>query len=69
MSDKKQAKKRKKYFYKQAAKKGKWSNALDADMRGFLLTCNKKERETVREAYNLLNEYADKLYGPEDVSC
>ena len=24
-----------------------------------------REREAVQEAYNLLNEYADKLYGPE----
>ena len=34
-------------------------------MKGFLLTCNNREKETVREGYSLLNEYADKLYGPE----
>ena len=65
MSDK--GKKRKKQYYKQAAKRGKWSNALDAGMRGFFITCNNREREAVREAYNLFNEYADKLYGEEQV--
>ena len=35
---------------------------------GFLLTCNNRERETVREGYNLLNEFADKCLGPEKVS-
>lgn len=29
---------------------------------GFLLTCNNREKECVRESYNLLNEYIDKLY-------
>ena len=33
--------------------------ALCPDIRGFLLFCNHKERETIREGYNLLNEYAD----------
>ena len=36
-------------------------------MKGFLITCNNREKEAVKEAYNLLNEYADKLYGPEQV--
>ena len=42
---------------------------LDVGMKGFLITCNNREREAVREAYNLLNEYADQLYGQEQVSC
>ncbi len=61
-------KKRKKWYYKQCAnKKHKRVCDLDAEMRGFLLTCNKHEHDARREAYNLLNEYADKLYGPEQV--
>lgn len=35
-------------------------------MKGFFCTCNFQEKNCVREAYNLLNEYADKLYGPEE---
>ena len=34
-------------------------------MSGFLITCNNREREAVREGYNILNEYADRLYGLE----
>ncbi len=67
MSNKSAAKKRKKHFYREAAKVGKWAHALDSDMTGFLLTCNNREREALREAYNLLNEYADKMCGPEQV--
>ena len=68
MSSKQQSgKKRKKQFYIQTAKRGKWSRRLDANMKGFLITCNNRERDAVREAYNLFNEYADKLYGPEKV--
>lgn len=36
-------------------------------MKGFLVTCNNNEKGAVRDAYNILNEYADKLYGPEKV--
>lgn len=34
-------------------------------MRGVLITCNMDERKCVAEAYSLLGEYADGLYGPE----
>ena len=63
MSD---AKKRKKNYYLQSSKKKKL-NDLDVGMKGFLLTCNNKEKGTVREAYNILNEYADNLYGTVQV--
>ena len=40
---------------------------LEPGLKGFLITCNdKKEAPTVSEAYTLLNEYADRLYGPEN---
>lgn len=68
MSEEKRGKKRPKSYYKKCAaggKKAKSANDLDTGMKGFLVTCNKYEKESVREMYNLLNEYADELYGPE----
>ncbi|KAM8709656.1 hypothetical protein ACLKA7_016462 [Drosophila subpalustris] len=50
---------KKKYF--QQSKK----QVLQAGQRGFLATCNMNEKACVRECYNLLNHYADELYGPE----
>ncbi|BFF98852.1 THUMP domain-containing protein 1 homolog [Drosophila madeirensis] len=38
---------------------------LQAGQRGFFATCNINEKGCVRECYNLLNHYADILYGPE----
>eukprot|EP00088_Acartia_fossae_P038864 TRINITY_DN4033_c0_g1_i11.p1 TRINITY_DN4033_c0_g1~~TRINITY_DN4033_c0_g1_i11.p1 ORF type:complete len:341 (-),score=110.55 TRINITY_DN4033_c0_g1_i11:52-1074(-) len=58
----------KKQYYSGAGKKGKFSGQkkmLTEGMAGFLITCNNRERETIQEAYNVLNEYADKLVGPE----
>lgn len=70
MSDRKgKNKKRKKsYYIKCAHKKPKRENDLSEDMKGFLVTCNNNEKQAVREMYNILNEYADKLYGPEEVN-
>lgn len=50
---------KKKYF--QQSKK----QVLQSGQRGFLVTCNMNEKACVRECYNLLNHYADELYGPE----
>ncbi|KAK3091036.1 hypothetical protein FSP39_016657 [Pinctada imbricata] len=60
-------KKRPKSYYIKSAKKAKpgGGGRLQAGMKGFLVTCNKHEKEAVREMYNLLNEYADVLYGRE----
>lgn len=49
------------------SKRQKVSRELDVGMQGILITCNMNERKCTSEAYNLLNEYADKLYGPEKV--
>ncbi|KAG6927715.1 THUMP domain containing 1, partial [Chelydra serpentina] len=38
---------------------------LELGMQGILITCNMNERKCVGEAYSLLNEYGDLLYGPE----
>ena len=58
---------------KRKANKGKWHQnfakkrkfALCPELKGFLLFCNCKEKETIREAYVLLNQFADRMYGPE----
>lgn len=41
---------------------------LKIDMKGFICTCNGNEKQCIRESYNILNEYADRLYGEEEVS-
>ncbi|KAM9856588.1 THUMP domain-containing protein 1 [Aulostomus maculatus] len=46
-------------------KRWKGSKELEVGMQGILITCNMNERKCTAEAFNLLNEYADKLYGPE----
>ncbi|XP_078609956.1 THUMP domain-containing protein 1-like [Branchiostoma floridae x Branchiostoma japonicum] len=55
--------KRKKGYWRGARKRQRMS--LEVGMKGILITCNKNEKACVREAYNLLNEYADQMYGPE----
>lgn len=40
---------------------------LKAGLKGFVCTCNGMEKQCIRESYNILNEYADKLYGEEQV--
>ena len=64
--DKKRNKKR--YGGGQRSKRFKGSRELEVGMQGILITCNMNERKCTAEAFNLLNEYADKLYGPENVS-
>ncbi|ALC43541.1 CG15014, partial [Drosophila busckii] len=59
VNDSKFKQNKKKYF--QQSKK----QLLQAGLRGFLVTCNMNEKACVRECYNLLNHYADNLYGPE----
>lgn len=59
---------KKKSYYKKM-KRGKFERFLLPGMKGFLITCgNKAENDAVRDAYNILNEYADKLYGPENTT-
>lgn len=58
------AAKRKNSYYQQNAKKAKQNKGLLTEgMTGFIATCNLKEFYCLKEAYNLLNEFADKLYG------
>lgn len=40
---------------------------LEPGMKGFLCTCNFSEKECVRDAYKLFNEFADEIYGPDTI--
>ncbi|XP_063961533.1 THUMP domain-containing protein 1-like [Lytechinus pictus] len=57
--------KKKSYYRKSAASYRKQDRMLQSGMKGILITCSGNESKCVKEAYNLLNEYADQLYGPE----
>ncbi|XP_070617326.1 THUMP domain-containing protein 1 [Erythrolamprus reginae] len=53
--------------YAQSAKRARPAGRrqLEAGMCGILITCNMNERKCVAEAYSLLGEYGEQLYGPE----
>ncbi|KAJ8933869.1 hypothetical protein NQ314_013722 [Rhamnusium bicolor] len=53
----------KQHFYKKPTKK----SGLVINLKGFLCSCNNREKECVRESYNLLNKYADMLYPTQPV--
>ncbi|ENN77094.1 THUMP domain-containing protein 1 homolog [Dendroctonus ponderosae] len=38
---------------------------VEEKLKGFLCSCNIRERDCVRESYNLLNKYADLLWPPQ----
>ncbi|XP_030002888.1 THUMP domain-containing protein 1 [Sphaeramia orbicularis] len=59
------SRKRSKKRYGHHTKRWKGSRELEVGMEGILITCNMNERKCTAEAFNLLSEYADKLYGPE----
>lgn len=56
-------KKRKNQFHKP---KGNFSmGKITDEMSGFVCTCDQnREKLAIREAYNILNEYSEKVYGP-----
>ncbi|XP_056100688.1 THUMP domain-containing protein 1 [Rhinichthys klamathensis goyatoka] len=58
-------KRTRKRFGGHAHKRHKGSRELEMGAQGVLVTCNMNERKCTSEAYSLLNEYADALYGPE----
>ena len=64
-----ESRKRKKSYYKGkfGSKKGRYNNDIRPKLKGFILTCGGKERSATLEGYKLLNEYADKKYGPEKI--
>lgn len=59
---------KRRYGAGQHSKRWKGSRELEVGMQGILITCNMNERKCTAEAFNLLNEYAEQLYGPEKVS-
>ncbi|XP_017286138.1 THUMP domain-containing protein 1 [Kryptolebias marmoratus] len=57
---------KKRYMPGQPNKRFRRSRDLEVGMQGILITCgNNNQRPCTAEALDLLNEYADKLYGPE----
>ncbi|XP_018574836.1 THUMP domain-containing protein 1 homolog [Anoplophora glabripennis] len=38
--------------------------SLEVNLKGFICSCNNREKDCVKESYNLLNKYADILYPP-----
>ncbi|XP_029006747.1 THUMP domain-containing protein 1 [Betta splendens] len=56
---------KRRYLAGQQSKRWKGTRQLEVGMRGILITCNMDEKKCMAEALNLLNEYADKVYGPE----
>jgi tRNA acetyltransferase TAN1 len=60
-----ESKKRKKSCYSKNKSNKKFNsnrNVLSEGMTGFMVTCNAKEYQCLRETYSLLNEFSDKLY-------
>lgn len=54
------------YFKQKNYFKSNKRQFLEVGQCGFLATCNFREKDCIREAYNVLNQYADELYGPKD---
>lgn len=64
----KESRKRSKKYYMggSRAKQIRRTRELEAGMQGILITCNNNHLQCISEAYSLLNEYGDTLYGPEE---
>jgi len=65
MSEGKAPKRKNVYKHNNYNKKSK-KGVLEERVSGFVVTCNLNEYQCLRESYNLLNEFADKLYGSDD---
>eukprot|EP00117_Sycon_ciliatum_P032095 scpid5279/ scgid24964/ THUMP domain-containing protein 1 len=69
MAEKQQAddrgKRRKRPYAHSQHKRRADARELCPGIHGILITCNSQERQCLTEAYNLLNEYGNRLYGPE----
>ncbi|XP_017887554.1 THUMP domain-containing protein 1 homolog [Ceratina calcarata] len=57
-------KRKKNYFHNFGNKKQK-PFILEPGMKGFLCTCNFSEKECIRDAYKILNEFSDEIYGSD----
>jgi tRNA acetyltransferase TAN1 len=61
MGDADKNKRKKNYYADVSQKKFRDQTVLQPGLKGYLVTCNFREVECVRESYNLLNEYIDRL--------
>ncbi|KAL3275740.1 hypothetical protein HHI36_020486 [Cryptolaemus montrouzieri] len=52
--------KNKNFYMKNNRKK---SNNIDVNFKGFLCSCNNREKDCIKESYNILNKAAEELYG------
>ncbi|XP_076247491.1 THUMP domain-containing protein 1 [Calliopsis andreniformis] len=61
--------KRKKNYYQNNGntQKKRKQFILEPGITGFLCTCNFHEKDCVRDAYKLLNEFADEIYGSDAI--
>lgn len=55
------------YYAKCGGKKARTQFTLQPGVRGFLATCNFREKDCIREATNILSECADRIYGEDKV--
>jgi hypothetical protein len=60
-------KRKKPNFYSSQKARKKREFVLKPGLKGFLCTCNNREKDCIRESYNILIEYADSLYGEDKV--
>ncbi|XP_051993570.1 THUMP domain-containing protein 1 [Xyrauchen texanus] len=58
-------KRSRKHFCGHTHKRLKRARELEVGAQGVIITCNMDERKCTSEAFSLLNEYAEVLYGPE----
>ncbi|KPP61508.1 THUMP domain-containing protein 1-like [Scleropages formosus] len=61
-------KRNKKRYVGFKSKRQKGPRELEVGMQGVLITCNMNQRKCTAEAFSLLSEYADQLYGPEKLA-
>lgn len=55
-----------KFYKKQQYRNQGRQKFLEPGLRGFMITCNYREKDCVRECYNLLNEYAEPIVEKEE---
>jgi len=56
-------KRKKSSYYHSNKRSNSNKGVLSEGMTGFIVTCNLKEYHCLKESYNLLDEFADRLYG------
>lgn len=55
-----------KFYKKQQYRQQNQQRFLEPGLKGFMVTCNYREKDCVRECYNLLNEYAEPIVEKEE---